>query len=389
MIKIMHYLRFDKGVSRWRNNTVLSIGLLIASFRIAAGQDNVIRLLKLHQFDATSDGKKFLLSEAKKVNFFLLGELHGEQEIPQLLYSIWPEMNRNGYHHVVAEISPWTAQKLEFGTGADTLQVEALWSNKEARFFRAKSNRIKNPIILGCDMEEISLNLLINDLAQENPYDTMMNKVLLKIKEGYNRRMSPDLLRILSNYRPARDKKYNHTSLFDNIISSLKIDSSRNYTDSRFKAQLLRENLMKDYFLEQYRSLPKVNSGKFLFRFGRNHLHRGYDSRGISTFGNFVSEFAISEGLMSFNVATFAAGGKCELMGETFDADERDDDFAFQYLSEQANYDATIFDLRPLRIYLHALKTEARTELQNRLLFWADSYDAIICFKKVTPLHSK
>ena len=50
-----------------------------------------------------------LLAEARRVSFFALGELHGENEIPDLLRALWPSLWNNGYHHVAAELSPWAA----------------------------------------------------------------------------------------------------------------------------------------------------------------------------------------------------------------------------------------------------------------------------------------
>lgn len=47
---------------------------------------------------------------------------------------------------------------------------------------------------------------------------------------------------------------------------------------------------------------------------------------------------------------------------------------------------ADLFDLRPIRNYLHTIDSQDRSELHKRLLYWADSYDAIICYKTVTPL---
>jgi hypothetical protein len=44
--------------------------------------------------------------------------------------------------------------------------------------------------------------------------------------------------------------------------------------------------------------------------FGQNHLHRGIDRRGVSTLGNFIAELAVAEGVESFHVVLFAAGGK-------------------------------------------------------------------------------
>src|SRR2546429_6602955 len=73
-----------------------------------------------------------------------------------------------------------------------------------------------------------------------------------------------------------------------------------------------------------------------------NHLHRGYDARGISTLGNFIAEFALEEGEKAFNVGAFGAGGQQTVAGKTYDADERQDELAFALLAERAKYSATI-----------------------------------------------
>jgi hypothetical protein len=123
-----------------------------------------------------------------------------------------------------------------------------------------------------------------------------------------------------------------------------------------------------------------------LLRFGRNHLHRGYDARGVSTLGNFIAEFAVVESRKAFNVGAFGAGGTMNLLGKSFDADERRDELTFALLADNARYPATLFDLRPLRPPLHDIPGEKRTALERNLVYWADSYDALICYKEVTPL---
>lgn len=45
-----------------------------------------------------------------------------------------------------------------------------------------------------------------------------------------------------------------------------------------------------------------------------------------------------------------------------------------------------VFDSRPVRKILHRIPQESRSPLQQRLVYWADSYDAIICYKNITPL---
>jgi len=140
---------------------------------------------------------------------------------------------------------------------------------------------------------------------------------------------------------------------------------------------------MKELFLQHSRQNP---DGKVLLRFGRNHLHRGYDARGISTLGNFVSEWAIAQGHSVVNVGVFAAGGKEHLAGGTFDADERQDEPTFAFLAGLAGDHATIFDLRELRPMLHTIPAEKRSPLEVNLIYWADSYDFLLCYPSVSPL---
>jgi hypothetical protein len=152
-------------------------------------------------------------------------------------------------------------------------------------------------------------------------------------------------------------------------------------------AQDERELLMKEQFLTHFHhGLTKATPSKVLFRFGRNHLHRGYDARGVSTLGNFIAEFAVARGAKIFNAGAFAAGGKEALLGNTFDADERQDELAFAMLAEQAKYAETVYDLRPIRQMLHQIPQEKRSALENNLVYWAESYDALICYKTVTPI---
>ena len=61
---------------------------------------------------------------------------------------------------------------------------------------------------------------------------------------------------------------------------------------------------------------------------GQNHLHRGIDRRGVSTLGNFIAELAIAEGVQSFHVVLFAAGGKINYCGLQ-ELDQRKEDQGF------------------------------------------------------------
>ena len=199
--------------------------------------------------------------------------------------------------------------------------------------------------------------------------------------------MAPDLLDILRESKSSRDEVRNDVSLRRNLLATLEIEKNRLNPDTKMIAQDERELLMKEQFLTHFHHGPtKTTPSMVLFCFGQNHLHRGYDARGVSTLGNFIAEFAVARGAKIFNAGAFAAGGKEALLGNTFDADERQDELAFAMLAEQAKYAETVYDLRPIRQMLHQIPQEKRSALENNLVYWADSYDALICYKTVTPI---
>ena len=349
--------------------------------------DPISTQLEEQQYDLSTDGKRFLLNESRQASFFLLGELHGENEIPALLREFWPRMRRDGYVNIAAEMSPWAAHELEFAPANGDYTIQGLWSKDEAQFVHSFANTIR-PVLWGCDVEEVQPHLLIRDLAAANPSNPALRQMAGITKTGYNRTMAAELLKLAQSATGIKDHTINDSSLYENVVATLEIEVDR-LNQARLSASLRRESLMKNLFLLHYQKSAATGlRPKVLLRFGRNHLHRGYDRRGVSTLGNFVAEFALAQHVTSFNVAAFAAGGKGFLAGTTFDADERQEDPAFELLASVARYPATVFDLRPLRSILHQTPDKDRSAVQKSLIYWADSYDAIICYREVTPLKS-
>jgi erythromycin esterase-like protein len=338
-----------------------------------------------NQYDLDHAGRAFLLTVAKRNSFFLLGELHGDNEIPSLLAALWPDLSASGYRFVAGELSPWTANELQFASEEKRPALLSLWTRHEVDTIRAFANA-KTSVLWGCDMEEEQPQYLVRELALLNPNNSDLARMMAVIKDGYSRSKAPDLLTLLEAATNIKDQTVNGISLRDNLLATLGIESDRLKPETKMNAQEKRERLMKDQFLRHFRrEASREPASKVLLRFGRNHLHRGYDARGISTLGNFVAEFAISQGNSAFNVGAFGAGGTAALFGQQWDADERPDELAFAVLAEHAKYPATIFDLRPLRPLLHQIPEHDRTALDRNLIYWADAYDALICFKNVTP----
>src|ERR1700693_2347745 len=120
---------------------VLAVSTAILYGGTDRADDPILTTLGSHQYDMEDEGRKFLLNEAENSQFFLLGELHGDKEIPALLRVLWPEMWRQGYRHIAAEVSPWAAHQLESVPAVTSPKVRGLWTKKEADL-----NDVANPI---------------------------------------------------------------------------------------------------------------------------------------------------------------------------------------------------------------------------------------------------
>ncbi|MGH9139686.1 MAG: hypothetical protein ACRD2I_00945 [Vicinamibacterales bacterium] len=237
-------------------------------------------------------------------------------------------------------------------------------------------------MLWGCDIEEIQPQLVIQDLAAANPADEHLRAAVALAGNVYQRRTAPMLLQNVQSATATRDLVVNGISLRSSLIRTLEVETDRS-NGAALPASIRREGVMKDLFHDHW---LQAGRPRVFLRFGRNHLHRGYDRRGVSTLGNFVAELGAAEHLKVFNVAAFAGGGKIALGGPQSDADERGDDPALAYLASIARYPATVFDLRPVRQPLHRLPETKRSAVEASLMYWADTYDAIIFYRAVTPL---
>jgi hypothetical protein len=358
----------------------LTIGMACAQ---SPDSPAIAALLK-HQYDLKTEGRDFLLAEARRVSLFAMGELHGENEIPDLLRALWPSLWSNGYRHVAAELSPWAARRLEFERSKSPTDGHGLWRNAEAETVTALKNN--SPAVLwGCDIEDLRPGELIRELALGNAKNKPLQIMAEKTAQGYRRSAASELRELALQAIKEISSPGAPPPLLRDLLQTLDVESLRSSTATRFEASTRRELVMKQLFLENYRragGTPKVFA-----RFGRNHLHRGYDRRGVSTLGNFLAEFAAAQGDSSFHVAAFGAGGKILTPGGVIDWDETKDDPAFALLASQARFDASVFDLRPIRPILHQIPEAKLSPAEASLMYWSDSYDAIICYRHVTPLH--
>src|SRR5260370_29440745 len=222
--------------------------------------------LRLHQC-----GEDLLLNEARKHQYFLVGELHGEVEIPALLGDLWPRLWNEEYRHVAAEVSPWAAHHLQQSQSSDPTPIRGLWTREQAAVvnkFAAQGQQV----LWGCDIEELEPGRLISDLAKINPRDAQLRRMAEVVAQGYNRKQAPELLLLAESEHPVNDAVIGGESLWTNLQDTLRVEALRSDQHSRFAASEAREHIMKEIFLAHSKQEPQ---GKVLLRLGRNHLHRG------------------------------------------------------------------------------------------------------------------
>jgi hypothetical protein len=340
------------------------VAIVLTGSVLTSGQSGnaALELLRSHQMDLSTDGREFLSREAEKASFFLVGGLHGDNETPALVQKLWPDLKKFGYRYVALEMSPWAAGRAD-----------------------AVSTSNGGPALRGSDMEEPQPNLLIRDLAAANSGSVPLRSMADLTKSGYRRSQAPELLRLARQVGDVRDVTVGGASLKRLVLRTLEIEVERSDPKASLAASTDREGYMKELFAAHYRSATVGDvRPKVVAVFGQNHLHRGYDQRGVSTLGNFIAELAAADGVASFHLALFAAGGKV-FLGGLQDADQRKDEAAFEALASVARFPATVFDLRPLRPALHSAPQDKLSPLEANLLYWADSYDAIVCYREVTP----
>lgn len=366
---------------------VCAVAVLVLPTSVAAQEiPSAVDLLRESQYDLSEDGIVFLLDEASQAAFFLLGEVHFSNEIPELLRELWPDLWASGYRHVAAEMSPWMARRAEFPAEGETVPpFFGLWTAAEVELVTGLKEAGAASVLWGTDLEVLTPHLVLRDLVAEKPGNPHLKETVEATAGGYRRSQAPALAELLEQAAEDQPELAKDRDRFVNLAHTFAVEAARLGGD-RFRASSRREAAMKELFLSHYSAHAETTAAKVLVRFGRNHLHRGVDRRGVSTLGNFIAEFAAARGVSSFHLAAFAAGGRVRAGLATVDADETSDDSAFELLASLARHQATVFDLRPVRPALHAIPLGNRSAAERSLVYWSDSYDAIICFREVTPV---
>jgi hypothetical protein len=382
---------------------IILAGLLavLPPARVGSGQElSLDSLLEAHSYDLSIEGDRLMgpgleliLAAARDAQFVAIAEEHNLRELNQLSSRLFEELQRAyGFDYVALEqgsvIASW------FGAPGRRGDIEAIAelagryphaptfaTDEELEMIAAVgglSTASVNPI-WGVDQELGALHIL-EALARLAPTDDARRRVeelaeearryeldragethyLAEVAAPEDFRDLPALFRAEAGSEAAL--------LIDALIRTSRI--YYNYTLSRqglptaYENGREREESMKLRFMELYRraqsagdTLPRV-----LAKLGHWHLFRGIYRANVTTFGNFLSEFALANGMAIFLLSTYVVESP-----ETW----RNAGGPLADVAGQAQF--TVVDLRPLRPYAHQNMIAGLSEGFRRRLFQVDA----------------
>ena len=344
-------------------------------------------LVRTHSYELTPvnghlgpDGLAVLLKDAERTQFYLIAEEHNVREIPEFTTMLFRELHgRYGYQHLALELGPVMGRLFSAkGTVGDLDAVKriaqghpaglAFRTDEELRMIAEVGRLSSGPgrAIWGLDQAFGGLHIL-EELLPFAPTDaarTLTVELIELARQAENVDDKHFYLELpkgekLSELRSAYSSvsKPQVSFLLDAIRDSQRIydnytRGTRGLIPGYFENNREREQNMKKYFMQEYAfakqegaTLPRV-----MIKMGHWHMYRGMFRARIPTLGNFVSEFATSNGLESLSIAV-------HVRWEGLDGD------VVVPLSHVANPEAwTLVDLRPIRHYLTAKKVDGEVE---------------------------
>ena len=128
------------------------------------------------------EGRTFLVQEANRASFFLVGGLHGDNETQALVQDLGRALEPSGYRYTAAEMSPWAANRLLASLGSQ--DGSALW---------------------GSDIEEAQPHRVIRELAVANPQNPSLQSMADMTNAGYRRTLAPALLQLARQVGNVKD----------------------------------------------------------------------------------------------------------------------------------------------------------------------------------------
>lgn len=339
-------------------------------------------------------GLMFLMNEAESSDYFSICEEHNLSELNELSSYIFKEFHKKyNYNYLVLEQG--VAITSLFGNEENRGNFNAIASiakkypqsptfatDEELKLIASVGNISTSTInpIWGIDQDLGALHILegLIDLAPNNIAKTKAVALADLARHYEMDRINGDTLFMTMVATPSLFAPL--SSLFEPepfseaewLIEALQRSTRIYYNNSLgrrgnptvYESGRERENSMKLRFMENYnKAISQGDTNvKALVKMGHYHILRGIYRQNVPTFGNFLSEFAISKGTNNFIISSY-----------TFNSPDKYRNIGGPFVDAASNEKFTIYDLRPLRPYAHQGLIKDLSDYYKNLIFMTDA----------------
>jgi hypothetical protein len=294
------------------------------------------------QGDLADTGGKMMTEAVEHASFVLLGESHFSRETPQLAAAVCKAMHPDAY---AVEAGPYAAayvqtvlknpdrkaamQERERAHPANMVFLDDEQENDLAAKCVASGKKEGIPL-WGLDQEFLgAASVLLQQMEQESngpKSEAAIRLALAKDKQAEAKaRSTGDMTQLFLDSSSDDD--------IADLQKALAIDGAqksqeimREIAESRHIYQLNgsdspesnseRASLLKQHFLQNYRALQKTSPApRILFKFGDNHMWKGFNDIHQLDLGDYVAELASVQHVASLHIQVLAAKGTLAILG--------------------------------------------------------------------------
>lgn len=336
----------------------------------------------------TGDGAKFLTDEARRNQYFILGEYHGSKRISEFTRAMIPILHGSGYRHFGLEIGPVSVEILKELSKDPTTAVQNL-KTFNSKFLVRRDDRDFTAIPFFSNVEDadflveaVKRKWSLIGLDQEFSFSYFpllerMNDNLSKKRQTELRQKYDDALKDLAAIDrddAARTRNaaiaISDSAAINSYINEASTANPRNKTIAdaiRITTQIYKNNAstIRKYYLANDTRVNYMKKNltagfaanrfdlkrdKMLLKMGGVHTGRGFSPLSLFEIGNTLSELAAFNGNSSVHInfgSRFYMDGAKEVDAL---ANAAGFDYRFKALLQMGKRDQwTVIDLRPLR----------------------------------------
>lgn len=351
------------------------------------------------------EGWNALRAEINKAQVVLIGEQHGEAEIPIFTMKVAEVLKPKA---LITEIDPYTAHQLQ-KISIDTAGYSKYFKQNPYDFAfysyqtemeLARQMTLAHTEIWGLnEINFLSLGTFFNTLASKAKLPA--NKKLAQNKAKEYALHDRPIYKDVNRYNDFIAYKIKPTSV-DSLLYAFRNESNeckkmlRDFkislpifanTSYQVRVNLMKKNLLN--YLSPYITTDSIRIPKLLFKFGANHVTRTNDLKGFFEAGNLASNLAEASGKTSLHIMIFGKAGTINQMGPVDNsiaitpynaATDKDLDIFKPFYNNVKDHEWVLYDLRPMRDAINEGKLTVNRNLKGFIM----GYDLLVVFDRTT-----